>query len=127
MNGIRGDKLSREAASVSAHPDKYKKDFSTIVAFLTQYINKRVPTLSVKVSSVGPTRPSKWQKTSTICGTFKGKIEFKKYFREEYDSVSMAQCQQLCELWKIAGFVKSKDSREHQSFRGLSSHTRSKN
>ena len=27
--------------------DKYKKNFNTVVAFLTQYINKRAPTLSM--------------------------------------------------------------------------------
>ena len=32
---------------------------------------------------------------STSHGTFKGKIKLKKYSREEYDSMSMAQQQQL--------------------------------
>ena len=46
-------------ATIRAHPDKYEKDFDAAVAFLTQYVNKRAPTLSVKVVSVGQTRPAK--------------------------------------------------------------------
>ena len=52
----------------------------------------------MKVASVGQNRPAKWQKTSTNHGTFKAKIELKKYSREEYDSMLMAQHQQLYEL-----------------------------
>ena len=36
LNGIRCDKLSTEVTTVRAHPDKYKKDFDTVVTFLTQ-------------------------------------------------------------------------------------------
>ena len=36
LNGIRCDKLSTAAATVSVHPDKYEKDFDTVVTFLTQ-------------------------------------------------------------------------------------------
>ena len=75
---------------IQAHQDKYKKDFNAVVAFLTQYINKKVPTLSVKVASMAQTRPAKQQKTSKTCDTFKGKIELRNYSREEYDSMSMA-------------------------------------
>ena len=95
LNGIRCDKLSTAVATVRAHTYKYEKDFDTVVAFLTQYIDKKAPTLSVKVASVTQTRPAKRQKTSTSHGTFRGKIELKKYSREEYDSMSAAQCQQL--------------------------------
>ena len=35
-----------------------------------------------------------------------------KYSREEYDSVSMAQHQQLHELWKKAGLIKGKKTQE---------------
>ena len=77
--------MSTAVAAVMLHPDKYKKDFNAVVTFLTQYIDKRVPILSVKVTSVGQTRLAKLQKTSTIHGTFKGKIELKNYSREEYD------------------------------------------
>ena len=52
LNGIRCDKLSTAVAAVRIHPDKYKKDFNAVVAFLTQYINKRSPTPSVKVASI---------------------------------------------------------------------------
>ena len=45
--------MSIEIAAVIVHPDKYEKDFDAVVAFLTQYINKKAPTLSVKVASVG--------------------------------------------------------------------------
>ena len=75
LNGIRCDKLSTAVATVREHPDKHKKDFNMVVTFLTQYIDKRVPTLSVKVAYVAQTRPAKQQKTSSSCGTFKGKIE----------------------------------------------------
>ena len=34
------------------HPDKYKKDFGTVVTFLIQYIDKRAPTPSVKIASI---------------------------------------------------------------------------
>ena len=53
--------MSTAVATVRAHPDKYEKDFNTIVAFLTQYINKRPLIQNVKVASVGQTRPAKWQ------------------------------------------------------------------
>ena len=69
-------------------------------ALLTQYIDKRATTPSVKVASVGQNRPAKWQKTSTTHGTFKRKIKLKKYSREKYDSMSVAQHQQLYELQK---------------------------
>ena len=42
-------------AAVRAHPDRYEKDFDAVVAFLTQYIDKKTPTLSVKVASVTQT------------------------------------------------------------------------
>ena len=71
--------MSTAVATVRAHPDKYKKDFDAVVAFLTQYIDKKAPTPSVKVASVTQTRHAKWQKTSTSLGTFKGKIKLKMY------------------------------------------------
>ena len=100
--------------TVRVHPDKYEKDFHKVVTFLIQYIDKRVPTPGVKVASVS-TRHAKWQKTTTNHGTFKGKIELKKYSGEEYNSMLMAQCQQLYELWKgvelITGKKTTKSSR----------------
>ena len=90
LNGIMCDKLFIPVATVKAHPDKYEKDFDAVITLLTQYINKKAPTLSVKVASVTQTRPAKWQKTSATHGTFKGKIS-KKYSRKEYDSMSIAQ------------------------------------
>ena len=59
MNGIRCDKFSTAVVTVRAHPEKYKKDFNTVVTFLTQYIDKEAP--SVKVESVTQTRPAKQQ------------------------------------------------------------------
>ena len=50
--------------------------------------------------------------TSTTHDTFKGKIELKKYSREEYDSMSMAQHQQLHELWKKTGLIKGNKTPE---------------
>ena len=76
LNGIRCNKLSTAVATVRTHQDKYKKNFNAVVTFLTQYINKRAPTPSVKVASAMQTRPSKWQKINTSCGTFKEKIQF---------------------------------------------------
>ena len=80
--------LVEAVAAVRVHIDKYEEDFDAIVAFLTQYINKRGPTPSVKVASVAQTRSAQWQKTSTVHGTFKGKIVLKKYSRKEYSSKS---------------------------------------
>ena len=77
---------------------KHKKDFNAVNANLAQYTDKRVPTPSMKFASVGQNRPAKWQKTSTTHGAFKGKVEFKKYSREEHDSMSTAQCHPLYEL-----------------------------
>ena len=73
--------MSTAVVAVRAHPDKHEKAFDAAVTFLTQYIDKRAPTHSVKVASVGQSRPAKRQKTSTTHGTFKGKIELNKYFR----------------------------------------------
>ena len=58
LNGIRCDKMSKAVATVRAHPGKYEKDFDAVVAFLTQYIDKRSPTQGVKVAFVGQTRPT---------------------------------------------------------------------
>ena len=81
----------------SSNSDKYERDFNAVVAFPTQYIDKRGPTPSVIVF-ITKTRPSKMQKTSASFGTFKGKIEFRKYSWEQCDSMSMAQRQQTYEL-----------------------------
>ena len=118
LNCIRCDKLSTAVTTVRAHPDNYKKDFDKVITFLTQCIDKRAPTPSVKVASVGQTRSAKWQKTSANQGTFKGKIELKKYSREEYDSMLTTQCQKY-ELQKIggqSGHAKSKNSTNENLF-----------
>ena len=59
LKGIRCDKLSTAVVTISAHSDKYEKDFDAVVAFLTQYNDKRAPTIIVKVASVSHTRPIK--------------------------------------------------------------------
>ena len=82
LNGIRCDKLSTAVTAVRAHPDKWEKDFDALVAFFTQYIDKRSQTPNVNIASVAQNRPAKWQKTSASHGTFKGKIKLKKYSRE---------------------------------------------
>ena len=46
---------------------------------------------------------------------FKGKIELKKYSREEYDSMSTAQCQHLYELQKKARLIEGKKAAESSS------------
>ena len=74
MNGIRCDKLSIAVATVRVHPDKYQKDFDSVVAFLSEHIDKRAPTPSVKVASVRHSRPVKQQNMSTTHSTFKGKV-----------------------------------------------------
>ena len=79
--------MSMAVATVRAHPNKYKENFDAVVTFLSKYINKKVPTLSVKVASVSQTTSAKRQKTSTSHGTFKGKIKLKKYSNKEYDSM----------------------------------------
>ena len=95
--------MSTAVAAVRAHPDRYEKDFDALIAFLAQYIDRKAPTLSVKVASITQTRPAKRQKTSTSCSTFRGNIELKKYSREEYDSMSAAQHEQLYDLQKEPG------------------------
>ena len=89
MNGIRYDNLSIAFATVRAHPDKNKNDFDAVVTVLTKYIDKGAPTPSMKVASVTQTRPAKWQKTSTTCNNFKGKIE-----QRIIPGRSMTQCLQ---------------------------------
>ena len=44
--------MSTAVIAVRVHSHKYEKDFDALVAFLTQYNDKRVPTLSMKVASV---------------------------------------------------------------------------
>ena len=83
--------MSTAVVAVRVHPDMYEKDFDAVVAFLTQYIDKKAPTPSMKVAYIGQSRPAKWQMTTTANATFKGKIESKQYSREEYDSMLMAQ------------------------------------
>ena len=70
LNGIRYNQLSTAVATVRAHQEQYEKDFDTVVIFLSQYIDKRAPTPSVKVASVGQHRHTKWQKTSATHGAF---------------------------------------------------------
>ena len=67
---------------------------------------------SFKVAYVAQIRPAKWQKTSTIVCTFKGKVELKKFSREQCDSISTAQWQELYELQQKAGLLKSKKTPE---------------
>ena len=76
------------------------------------YIDKKAITPSVEVASVTQTRPAKRQKTNASCGTFRAKIELKKYSREEYDLMVAAQCQQLYMLWKKAELIKGKKALE---------------
>ena len=52
LNGIRCNKLSMAVAAVRAHPYRYKKDFDAVVSFLSQYIDRKAPTPSVKVASI---------------------------------------------------------------------------
>ena len=62
----------------------------------------------MKIASVAQNRPAKQQKTSATHGTFKEKIEMKKYSMEEYDLMLMTQCQQLYELQKKTRLIKGK-------------------
>ena len=112
FNVIRCYKLSTAVTTVRVHPDKYEKEFDAVVAFLTQYIDKRAPTPTAKIASVTQTRPAKQQKTSTNHGTFKGEIELNKHSREEYESMSASQCQQLYELQKKSRLIKGKKTLE---------------
>ena len=112
LSGIRCDELSMAVAAVRTHPDRYDTDFGTILALLSQYIDKKTPTLSVKVLSVTETSPVKRLKTSAHRCTFREKIELKKYYREEYDSISALQRQQLYELQKRARLIRGKKTPE---------------
>ena len=71
LNGISCDRLSTAVPAVRAHPDRYKKDFDAVIAFITQYISRKAPTTSVKGASFTQIRPAKRQKTSTRSGTFR--------------------------------------------------------
>ena len=104
--------MSTAVATVRAHPDKYEKDFDAVVIFLTQYVDKRSPIPRVNVASVMQIRLAKLQKTNASCGTFRGKINLKKYSREEYNLMLKAQRQHLSKLWKKAGLIKSKKTPE---------------
>ena len=112
MNGIRCDKLSIAVDAVMVHSDKYQKGFDTVVTFFTQYINRKAPTLSVEVAYVAQKRPAKRQKTSISYGTFNRIIELKKCSREKYDSMLMAQQQQLYKLWKKNRLIMNKKTPE---------------
>ena len=59
LNDIMCDRLSIAVAAVRAHPDRYEKDFDAVITFLSQYIDRKTPTLSVKVASITQTRPAK--------------------------------------------------------------------
>ena len=65
LNSIRCDKLFTTVAAVRAYPDRYKKDFNAVVAFLSKYIDRKEPTKRVKFASITQTRLAKRQKTST--------------------------------------------------------------
>ena len=69
FKGIMCDKLSTAVAIVKAHPDRYEKDFDTLVTYLSQYVEKLRPIMSVNVVSVTQSRPAKRQKTSEAHGT----------------------------------------------------------
>ena len=99
-------------AAIRAHPDKYEKDFDAIVAYLSWYIDKQWPTLTIKVESVAQARPTKKQKISSAYGTFKGKIELKKYAREEYGSMLTDQKQQLYDFQYSFRFLMCKKIQE---------------
>ena len=60
----------------------------------------------MKVAFVTQTRPTKWQKTSASCSTFREKIELKEYTQEDYDSMLVAQHQELYELQKKARLIR---------------------
>ena len=55
------------------------------------------------------------RRTMLTVSPFKGKIELKKYSREEYDSMSTAQCQHLYELQKKARLIEGKKAAESSS------------
>ena len=74
-------------------PDKYEKNFNAVVTFLTQYIEEREPSPSLKVALIAQTRPAEQHKTSIVHCTFRKKVESKKCSKEEYDSMSTAQQQ----------------------------------
>ena len=90
LNDIRSDKLPVVIVIVRVHPNKYENNFDAVVTYLSQYIDKRGPTPSVKVASITQTRPAKRQKILAAYDTFQGKIELKKYIREKCVLMSMA-------------------------------------
>ena len=49
--------MSSSVAAVREYPNMYKKDFDAVVAYLSQYIDKKAPTPCVKAASVEQKRP----------------------------------------------------------------------
>ena len=93
--------MSTAVTTVRAHPDKYEKNFDAIVTFLSQYINRKAQIPSVKVASVNQRRPTKWQNTSVLHGTFKGKIELKKYSIDHKIIISFTTFMAKFYSWKF--------------------------
>ena len=119
LNGIRHNELSTVIATVWSHSDKYEQEFDAIVAFLTQNIDKQGPILRVKIISVAQSRPATKQKTIALCSTFKDQIQLKKYSREEYDLMLIAQQQQLYELQLKIGLLKGRRPQKAVRFQRL--------
>ena len=51
-------------ATVMAHPVNNERNFDAVIAYLSQFIKKQGPTLSIMVASITQTRPKKRLKTS---------------------------------------------------------------
>ena len=75
LNEIRWEKTSTEGITVKAHPDRYEKEIDAVVAYLSQYVKKWQPTMSVEVSSIAQGWPNKIQKNSETFSTIRGRSE----------------------------------------------------
>ena len=77
LNGIRCNKLSTAVATVRAHPEKYEKNFNAVIAFFNQYIEKKAPKPSVKITSVGQNRLTKCKRQALPMVLSKEKLSWR--------------------------------------------------
>ena len=63
--------------------EQFKKVGEVLPGILSEYIDNRWPTLSIKIAPIAQTRPAKQQKTGIVHGRFIGKVELTNYSREE--------------------------------------------
>ena len=51
--------MSADVATVKAHSEKDEKDFDKVFTYLSQYVEKHGPKMSIKVASLAQGRPTR--------------------------------------------------------------------